>query len=132
MEMLMSAFEQRMRAQSRKERLPMSCTFELTPTCNLRCHFCYVALDPYQGPYLDTAQACQVLDIVDRTGVLWLSLTGGEVFSGRDFGAIYEHALAKGFLVTLYSNGTMVTEWIAHLLADLLCSSLSPFSIDKH
>jgi molybdenum cofactor biosynthesis enzyme MoaA len=72
-----------------------------------------------------TPRRRKVLDIVERTGVLWLTLTGGEVFSRRDFGAIYEHALTKGLLVTLYTNATMVTESIARLLADR-----PPFSVE--
>jgi len=121
----MDRFEETLGARARRERQPLSCLFEITPRCNLRCHFCYVALDPYQGPYLDTEQSRQVLDIVERAGVLWLTLTGGEIFSRRDFAAIYEHALAKGFLVTLYTNATMVTESIARLLADR-----PPFSVE--
>ena len=57
--------------------------------------------------------------------MLWLTLTGGEIFSRRDFAAIYEHALAKGFLVTLYTNATMVAESIAQLLAER-----PPFSVE--
>lgn len=125
MRVSMDRFEEQLGARARRERQPLSCLFEITPRCNLRCHFCYVALDPYQGPYLDTAQACEVLDIVERAGVLWLTLTGGEIFSRRDFAAIYEHALSKGFLVTLYTNATMVTEATARLLADR-----PPFSVE--
>ena len=125
MRLSMDRFEETLGVRARRERQPLSCLFEITPRCNLRCHFCYVALDPYQGPYLDTEQSRQVLDIVERAGVLWLTLTGGEIFSRRDFAAIYEHALAKGFLVTLYTNATMVTESIAGLLADR-----PPFSVE--
>lgn len=125
MEMLMSAFEQRMRAQSRKERLPMSCTFELTPTCNLRCHFCYVALDPYKGPYLSTEQTYKILDKLEQAGVLWLTLTGGEAMSRRDFPEIYRYARKKGFLVTVFSNATMMNERIATLFREA-----PPFSVE--
>ena len=95
MRLSMDRFEETLGARARRERQPLSCLFEITPRCNLRCHFCYVALDPYQGPYLDTEQSRQVLDIVERAGVLWLTLTGGEIFSRRDFAAIYEHALSE-------------------------------------
>ncbi|HEX6047748.1 MAG TPA: radical SAM protein [Gemmatimonadaceae bacterium] len=125
MRMSMDRFEQRLGARARRERHPLSCLFEITPRCNLRCHFCYVALDPYRGPYLSTDQACRVLDVVERAGVLWLTLTGGEIFSRRDFAAIYEYALSKGLLVTLYTNATMVTEAQAALLA-----RRPPFSVE--
>ena len=125
MEMLVSAFEQRLRAQSRSGRVPISCTFELTPTCNLRCHFCYVALDPYKGPYLSTAQIFAVLDKLEQAGILWLTLTGGECLSRRDFPEIYRYARRKGFLVTVFTNATMVTERIAELFRES-----PPFSVE--
>ena len=118
MDMTMSAFQARVSRNARRERRPLTCTFEITPTCNLRCHFCYVALDPYKGPYLSTEQVGQILDTLRDAGVLWLTLTGGEIFSRRDFPEIYRHARRNGFLVTLFSNGTLVTERIAGMLAE--------------
>jgi radical SAM protein with 4Fe4S-binding SPASM domain len=118
MDLMLSAFQERVSRRARKERIPLNCLFELTPTCNLRCRFCYVALDPYKGPYLSTAQICVILDKIAEAGVLWLTLTGGEIFSRRDFAAIYQYARSKGFLVTLYSNATLVNESIAKLLKE--------------
>lgn len=117
--MTRSAFGSRLDRRSRRERLPTICLFELTPTCNLRCHFCYVALDPYAGPYLSTEQVYAVLDKLEEAGVLWLALTGGEVLSRRDFDAIYRRAVAKGFLVSVFTNATMVTERVAALFREL-------------
>jgi radical SAM protein with 4Fe4S-binding SPASM domain len=125
MDLLLSAFEQQLRADTRGARVPLTCTFEITPTCNLRCHFCYVALDPYKGPYLSTAQICSVLDKLEQAGVLWLTLTGGEVFSRRDFPEIYHYARRKGFLVTVFSNATMMSERIAELFREA-----PPFSVE--
>lgn len=125
MEVMMSEFQARVGPRARKNRTPVTCLFEITPTCNLRCHFCYVALDPYKGPYLSTAQVCEVIDRVERSGVLWLTLTGGEIFSRRDFPEIYRHARSKGLLVTLFTNATMTTEKIANLLAEL-----PPFAVE--
>jgi MoaA/NifB/PqqE/SkfB family radical SAM enzyme len=118
MDILLSAFEQSLRAQSRRERLPLSCVFEISPTCNLRCHFCYVALDPYKGPYLTTEQVFRVLDKLEQAGVLWLTLTGGEVLSRRDFPEIYRYARRKGFLVMVFTNATMMNERLAQLFRD--------------
>jgi radical SAM protein with 4Fe4S-binding SPASM domain len=47
------------------------------------------------------------------------------VFSRRDYRQIYEYALDRGFLVTIYTNATMVTDSIAQLLADR-----PPFSVE--
>jgi radical SAM protein with 4Fe4S-binding SPASM domain len=109
--------EERIRG-SRARRAPLNCLFEITPTCNLRCQFCYVALEPYKGPYLSTAQMKGILDTLERAGVLWLTLTGGEIFSRRDFAEIYLYARAKGFLVTLFTNATMMNERLAALFRE--------------
>src|SRR5688572_18638396 len=100
------------------ERRAIHCLFEITPTCNLRCGFCYVALDPYKGPYLSTAQMCRVIDKLEQAGVLWLTLTGGEIFSRRDFPEIYRYARRSGLIVSLYTNATMMTESLAELLRE--------------
>ena len=114
----LSDYRRSLTANAVKHRAPVSCTFEITPTCNLRCHFCYVALDPYKGPYLSTAQIGTIFDRLEDAGVLFLTLTGGEIFSRRDFREIYLDARRRGFLVTLYSNATLVTEAIAELLVE--------------
>ena len=118
-EISVTTFEKRLRRVARKERRPLSCLFEITPTCNLRCHFCYVALDPYQGPYLTTQQMYAVLDKLYYAGVLWLTFTGGEIFSRRDFSEVYRYARTKGFLVTLFTNATMMNERLAALFREL-------------
>ena len=118
-------FERRLTAAARKDRRPLSCLFELTPTCNLRCHFCYVALDPYKGPYLSTQQVCRILDKLHDAGILWLTLTGGEIFSRRDFADIYRYARSKGFLITLFTNATMMNEKLAALFREL-----PPFTVE--
>ena len=120
-----SEFAALMNGRARRERTPVTALFEITPACNLRCKFCYVAIEPYKGPYLATAQVIQVLDILQRAGILWLSLTGGEIFSRRDFPEIYRAAISRGFLVTLFSNATMVTEAHAELLREL-----PPFGVE--
>ena len=121
----LGSFEERLGRTGRAMRTPLTCLFEITPTCNLRCQFCYVALDPYQGPYLTTAQICAVLDRLEQAGVLWLTLTGGEIFSRRDFAQIYRYAKSRGFLVTLFTNGTMMNERLAALFREL-----PPFSVE--
>lgn len=111
-----SQFVERMLTRSRRAGHPVLCTFEITPACNLRCRFCYVALDPYRGPYLNTEQCKRVIDTVADAGVLLLTLTGGEVFTRRDFPEIYRHARARGLLVTIFTNATMVRPEHAELL----------------
>lgn len=118
-ELSVAEYDAGLTTRARRERIPLYCLFELTPTCNLRCHFCYVALDPYKGPYLSTKQVFGILDKLEQAGIMEVTLTGGEAMSRRDFPEIYRYAVGKGFLVKVYSNATMVTERIASLFREL-------------
>jgi len=66
-----------------------------------------------------------MLDQLADEGCLWLLLTGGEPFIRRDFLDIYTYAKKKGLLVSVFTNGTMITPRIADYLADW-----RPFNIE--
>lgn len=110
-------------------RVPVNGTIEVTNRCPLECKHCYnnlpmsdfvarareLTLDDYK----------RLLDELADLGCLWLLFSGGEIFARRDFLDIYAHAKRKGFLITLFTNGTMITEKIADFLADM-----RPFTIE--
>jgi radical SAM protein with 4Fe4S-binding SPASM domain len=50
-------------------------------------------------------------------GMVFLLLTGGEVFLRRDFFEIYEPLTRMGFVLTLFTNGTLISNEIAERLA---------------
>lgn len=102
------------------ERVPYLCQWELTCRCNLRCVMCYT--DCFNRPEkireeLTTDEIIRIMDELAKAGCLELCLTGGEPLARSDFFEIYTHAKTKGFLVTLFTNGTLITEEIADRLA---------------
>jgi MoaA/NifB/PqqE/SkfB family radical SAM enzyme len=104
------------------ERYPLACQWEITCRCNLRCIMCYT--DCFNRPEkvrdeLTTEEILRIMDELAEAGCLELALTGGEPLARPDFFKIYEHAKARGFLVTLLTNGTLITEEIADRLAAL-------------
>lgn len=105
-------------------RVPLSGTIELDLRCNLRCLHCYRDGEWPPG-ILETAEVKGILDQIADAGTMWLLLTGGEIFLRPDFFEIYEHAKRRGLLVTLFTNGTMITERIADRLA-----SMPPYGIE--
>jgi radical SAM protein with 4Fe4S-binding SPASM domain len=74
---------------------------------------------------LTLAEHTQLLDELVQAGCLWLLYTGGEIFARKDFLEIYTAAKNRGFLITLFTNGTMINERIADYLAEW-----RPFSIE--
>jgi len=105
-------------------RVPLSGSIELTFRCNLRCVHCYIPDYSGRGE-MSTAEITRILDEIADEGCLWLLLTGGEVFLRADFPEIYRHAKRRGFLITIFSNGTLVDERLADLLAEY-----PPFGIE--
>jgi radical SAM protein with 4Fe4S-binding SPASM domain len=68
---------------------------------------------------------CRLIDEIAEAGCLFLCFTGGEIFARRDFMDIYDHAKKRGFLITLFTNGTLIDERIADRLA-----ARRPFAIE--
>jgi radical SAM protein with 4Fe4S-binding SPASM domain len=102
-------------------RVPVSGCIELTERCNLRCVHCYInqpaANKGRRSSELTYGQWCDILDQLAEEGCLWLLITGGEALLRADFLDIYAYAKRKGFLITLFTNGTLLTPEIV----DYLC-----------
>ena len=122
-------FSKRLHGSGTGPRLPLDGSIEVTARCNLRCAHCYInepAGDPQSKEReLTLAEVCDLLDQMADEGCLWLLLTGGEPFVRPDFLEIYTYAKKKGFLITLFTNGTALTPRIADHLADW-----RPFAIE--
>jgi len=102
------------------ERFPLLCQWEVTCRCNLHCVMCYT--DCFNVPEqirreLPLSDLLRILDELAEAGTLELCLTGGEPLMRPDFFEFYERAVAMGFLVTLFTNGTLITEAVADRFA---------------
>ncbi len=103
-------------------RQPVSGTFELTERCNLACQMCYVrhpvSDSVRQSKELSAKQWLELAQQAKDSGMVFLLLTGGEVFLRPDFFEIYQPLTRLGFILTLFTNGTLITESIAARLAE--------------
>jgi len=121
-------FSLRVHTQATAQTQVVKAQVELTYGCNLHCLHCYT--DCYNQHDLikkerTTEEILHTLDELYELGVLWVCFTGGEIFMRKDFLQIYDHAKSKGFLITLFTNGTMFTEAIVDHLKES-----PPFCID--
>src|SRR5690348_14825719 len=94
----------------KRERYPLFCQWEITCRCNLRCVMCYT--DCFNTPEkirteLSTAEIFRIMDELREAGGTEICFTGGEPLARPDFFEIYERAILSGFLVTVFSNGTL-------------------------
>lgn len=99
------------RAEWEKQHKLYSVIFELTPRCNLNCVHCYLN-DHHVSEELSYDEIIEIIDILYEKEVLFLTFTGGDVFTRRDFLDIYLYAKKKGFIIELYTNGVLIDEKI--------------------
>ncbi len=124
-----SSWSLSVRRRAGGRRVPLGGAIELTRRCNHRCRQCYnnlpAADESARAAELGTAEVMRLLDEIAAAGCVWLLLTGGEIFLRPDVLEIYDHARRKGLLVTLFTNGSLITREIAAYL-----SRRRPFSIE--
>ncbi len=112
-----------------EKRTPLEVSLEVTRRCPLECQHCYNNLPmgdlTARNRELTKEEYAAILSELADMGVLWLLFTGGEIFARKDFLEIYTCAKQKGFLITLFTNGTVINERIADYLRDF-----PPFGIE--
>ena len=97
-----------------QEGVPVSGGFDLTSRCNFRCRHCYLGHLTGQtrraAAELTTGQVVDLMSQAADAGCLLLLLTGGEPLVRDDFLDIYVAAKRMGLLITVFTNGSLVSE----------------------
>ncbi|MCX5706130.1 MAG: radical SAM protein [Candidatus Omnitrophica bacterium] len=92
----------------------MSFSLEITARCNNNCRHCYVNLPAdnieAQKKELNFAQIGDIALQARSLGVVWCLITGGEPLLRPDFFEIYLYLKKKGFLTSVFTNATLVTQ----------------------
>jgi radical SAM protein with 4Fe4S-binding SPASM domain len=124
-----TAFSEAIHQRHFGKRAPMEVSIEVTRRCPLKCLHCYNNLPmndaSARAHELTFEEHCRLLDDMVAAGSFWILYTGGEIFGRKDFLDIYTEAKKRGFLITLFTNGTLITPKIADYLAEW-----RPFSIE--
>jgi radical SAM protein with 4Fe4S-binding SPASM domain len=123
------AFSADLHQRQAGERVPMQVSIEVTRRCPLECLHCYNNLPmgdmEAKRRELTKEEHFKMLDELVEMGCFWILYTGGEIFARKDFLEIYTYAKKKGFLITLFTNGTIINEQIADYL-----TQWPPFAIE--
>jgi len=103
-------------------RIPLNGTFELTARCNLHCKMCLTRIDNDAKSLMNEKSAKEWIDMarqVKQAGTLGLLLTGGEPLLRPDFAEIYSEIASMGFVLSIYTNATLITDEIFDLFRKL-------------
>ncbi len=116
-------FSLALRRQAARARLPLNGSIEVTHRCSLACAHCYnnrpMSDAAARVSELTTDELKRIVGEIAAAGGLYLLFTGGEIFARKDFLDVYRHARQQGFIVTLFTNATLVSDRIADALAEL-------------
>lgn len=122
-------FSEKIHYNTSRKRAPIDASIDLTYRCNNKCVHCYCNLSEKDGQAskdeLSTVEVKKLLDDLASMGSLWLLITGGEPLLREDFEEIYLHAKKKGFIITLFTNGTLLDDRTVGLL-----SEYPPFEVE--
>ena len=101
---------------------PISGTFELTARCNFSCKMCYIhnmSCDKsLRSKELSTEQWIEIAEQAKNQGTLVLLLTGGEPTLRADFCKIYRACAERGFLLSVNTNASLLSEEIFDLFRE--------------
>lgn len=140
MSMKLSDLQKLMVAEAKEKKIPLSGDFEITPRCNLNCVMCYVRKHPADKLAIEKEMSAeQIISIARQArdmGMLYILLTGGEILVRKDFEYIYEEICKLGLIVTLFTNGTLITkewaDWIATIPPFMVSITMYGASADTY
>ncbi len=104
-------------------RNPIDATFELTVRCNLKCRMCMFRHCTSENNELISRELTaeewiKIAEDAADMGTGSLLITGGEPMLRQDFPEIYRGIYKKGFIISLYTNATLVDDKIMDLLRE--------------
>ena len=97
---------------------PFLVVWDTTKGCNLHCKHCYANAGKFAEDELTTEQRKEVIDQLDKAGVVAVAFSGGEPIIRKDFFEIVKYTHEKGMYVSVASNGTLITKEVAKKLKE--------------
>ena len=89
------------------KRFPLSVTFLITYRCNFKCHYCSVY--NCNEREMTTSEVFSMIDQLTSLGMRRLGINGGEPLLREDISEIIRYAKKKDLLVSLFTNGYLVS-----------------------
>lgn len=113
-----NTIEKAMLCRASAAQRPITGTLELLPICNMNCDMCYIRLSRTEmekkGRMRTADEWISMGEEMERAGVLFLLLTGGEPLLFPDFRRLYLSLRERGIILTVNTNGTLIdADWAA-------------------
>ncbi len=89
-------------------KIPVQGEIEITNRCNCNCIHCFI--DRQNPSKIDLSLFKSICDQLRNSGCIRLLITGGEPLMHPDFFEIWTYAHRKGINLTLFTNGTLLSD----------------------
>ncbi|MEJ2126865.1 MAG: radical SAM protein [Candidatus Bathyarchaeota archaeon] len=109
---------------------PLFASYNVTGRCNMKCTFC--EWWKHKIPELSTQKALKAIDAVCSLGVPFFDLSGGEPLLREDLMVLAQRVASHGCLVSMNTNGTMLTERIIDDVSDIFDTVVVSLDGPKH
>ena len=95
--------------------VPLTCVWEITMGCNMRCNHCGSSCAEPLPDDLTTEEAFRVCDEMKALGMKWITLSGGEPLTRKDWPQIAGRLNQNGIIPNIITNGWLVDDRMVEL-----------------
>lgn len=92
---------------------PITGVWEITMGCNMRCKHCGSSCENQLSGELTTDEALKLCDDLAELGFKWLTLSGGEPTTRKDWDVIAKRLNDNGIIPNMITNGWLINDEIA-------------------
>lgn len=97
---------------------PITCVWEVTMGCNMRCGHCGSSCSEALPDELTTEEALKLCDQIAGLGLKWVTLSGGEPLTRKDTPQLVGRLSKQGVSVNIITNGWLLNQDMAQKLKD--------------
>lgn len=108
---------------------PITCVWEVTMGCNMRCGHCGSSCAEPLPDELTTDEALNLCDQIAELGLKWITISGGEPLTRKDVPMLVERLASSGVAVNIITNGWLLGRETAQKLKESGISTVA-ISID--
>ena len=98
---------------------PVRVGWRVTPKCNLKCKHCYLdCANKIEKSELSFEQCKIIVDKLEKSGIMEILVTGGELFMRKDIKTLLGYITSKNINITLFTNATLINEscdWLKNI-----------------
>lgn len=88
----------------------ITAVWEITMACNMRCMHCGSSCAQALPDELTTAEALSLCDDIGSLGLKWITLSGGEPLTRKDWPLIAKRLSSNGVIPNMITNGWLIDD----------------------